>query len=187
MPAFAICSDEMLWARFKGAVFSYQKERVLIAMATPSELPYVSGTCPFRFDKDGHHRFLAHVSAYRRSHVKVTQDTLCKIQALGLLTPSAIIGSNGCATGKFEKFFVPIHSLLLLTVPSNFTMLSVKAHTKVREGCKRVRLPNFLVALPSGSKSINAYTPFTAQPNSSWRTLNVSIFKFFTWGRSIFH
>jgi hypothetical protein len=76
MPVFAICNDETLWARFKDAVFSYQKERVRIAMATPSELPYVSGSSPFRFDKDGHHRFLAHVSAYRRSHVMVNEDTL---------------------------------------------------------------------------------------------------------------
>jgi hypothetical protein len=105
MPTLAVCSDEIVWARFTDAVFSYQKERVRIATATPSPLPYVSGAHPFRFDKDGHHRFLVHVSAYRRSHVKVTQDTLSKMQALGLLTPSAIIQSNGYATGKLNDPF----------------------------------------------------------------------------------
>jgi len=62
---------------------------------------YVSGSRPFRFNKDAHHRFLAHVMAYKRSHVKVTQDDLTRIQALGLLNSSAIIQNNGCAVGEF--------------------------------------------------------------------------------------
>jgi hypothetical protein len=62
---------------------------------------------------------------------------------------------------------------MCLTVP-NSTTSSFKT-LKVRKGCQRVRLPNFLVALPSGSKSINAYTPITAQPNPSWRATNVII------------
>lgn len=65
MPTFTVCTDDTVWARFYATVFSYQMERVRIATAVPSELPYVSGHRPFRFDKDGHHRFLAHVSAYR--------------------------------------------------------------------------------------------------------------------------
>jgi len=106
MSTFDICRDETVWARFKAAVFSYQKERIQLATATPSKLPYVSGPLPFRFDKDGHHRFLAHVSTYRRTHVKVTQERLSKIQALGLLIPSAIIQSNGVATGMFNIFIL---------------------------------------------------------------------------------
>ena len=97
MPAFAVCSDDKVWARFKTAVFGYQKERVEIA----NTLPYVSGPRPFRFNKDSHGRFLVHVSSYRRSHVKVNQDTLTKIQSLGLLNSGAIIQNNGIATGEF--------------------------------------------------------------------------------------
>jgi hypothetical protein len=106
MSTFDVCRDETVWTRFKAAVFSYQKERIWIATASPSKLPYVSGPLPFRFDKDGHHRFLAHVSTYRRSHVKVTQETLSKIQALGLLNPSAVIQSNGGAKGTIHNFIL---------------------------------------------------------------------------------
>ena len=62
---------------------------------------YASSSRPFLFKKDAHHCFLAHVIAYRRSHVKVTQDNLTRIQALGLLNPCAIIQNNGTAVGKF--------------------------------------------------------------------------------------
>ena len=90
MPAFTVCSDDTVWARFSAAVFSYQKERIRITTERP-----------FRFNKDTHHRFLAHVIAYRRSHIKVTQDNLTRIQALELLNPCAIIQNNGSAVGKF--------------------------------------------------------------------------------------
>ena len=101
MPAFAVCHDDTVWARFSAAVFSYQKERIRIISAVPSKLAYVSGSRPFQFNKDAHHHFLAHVMAYKRSHVKVTQDDLTRIQALGLLNSSAIIQNNGCAVGEF--------------------------------------------------------------------------------------
>ena len=100
MPAFAVCTDETVWARFSSTVFSYQKERVKIATAVPAQLPYVSGPRPFRFNKDGHHRFLKHVSSYRRTHVKVNQDTLIKIKAMGLLNPCAVIQNDGSAIGE---------------------------------------------------------------------------------------
>ena len=101
MPAFEVCSDNTVWARFSAAVFSYQEERIKIITAVPSKLAYVSGSRPFRFNKDAHHRFLAHVIAYRRSHVKVTQENLRRIQALGLLNSCAIIQNNGSAVGEF--------------------------------------------------------------------------------------
>jgi hypothetical protein len=47
---------------------------------------------------------------------------------------------------------------------------SASSAINVRAGCKRVKLPNFLVALPSGSKTIKMYTPFTAKPHPSWKT-----------------
>ena len=99
MPVVAVCTDDTVWARFSTAVFSYQKERVRIA--TASQLPYVSGPRSFRFDKDGHHRFLKHVSSYRRTQVKVNQDTLTKIDTLGLLNPCAVIQNDGSAVGQF--------------------------------------------------------------------------------------
>jgi hypothetical protein len=114
MPAFAVCSDDTVWARFCATVFSYQKERIRIATAVPAELPYVSGPRPFRFNKDGHHRFLAHVTAYKRSHVKVNQDTLTKIQALGLLNPSAIIQINGSAVGEYPFLICMLKELNIL-------------------------------------------------------------------------
>ncbi len=101
MSAFAVCNDDTVWARFSASVFSYQGERIRIISAAPSKLAFVSGSRPFRFNKDAHHRFLAHVIDYRRSHVKVTQDNLTRIQALGLLNSSAIIQNNGSAVGEF--------------------------------------------------------------------------------------
>jgi hypothetical protein len=112
MPTFAVCSDETVWVRFKETVFSYQKERIRIALAVPAVLPYVSGYRPFRFDKYGHHRFLAHVSAYRRSHVKVTQETLMKIKALGLLNPLAVLDSSGRGIGEFHYLISKLECLI---------------------------------------------------------------------------
>ena len=105
MPSFVVCGNDTVWARFSVAVFSYQKERIGIVTAVPSRLAYVSGSRPFRFNKDAHHRFLALVIAYRRLHVKVTKDTLTKIQELGLLNSCAIIQDDGSAIGEFTFSF----------------------------------------------------------------------------------
>jgi len=107
MPAFAVCSDNTVWARFSASAFSYQKERIEIMTAVPSKLTYASVSRPFRFNKDAHHHFLAHVKAYRRSHIKVTQDTL------GLLNPCAIIQNNGSAVGQFTFFHLILRELIL--------------------------------------------------------------------------
>lgn len=173
MPTWAVCRDDEVWARFYAAVFSYQKERVRIATAVPSELPYVSGQRPFRFDKDGHGRFLVHVAAYRRTHVKVNQDTLSKMQELCLLDASAVIQNNGRAVGEFNNFIFKLSRLRSHFKVSNDSAtlaLTSRSSINVRAGCKRVKLPNFLVALPSGSKTLNMYTPFMAKPHPSWKT-----------------
>jgi hypothetical protein len=174
MPAFAVCSDDIVWARFSAAVFSYKKERIGIISAVPSKLAYVSGPRPFRFNKDAHHRFLAHVIAYRRSHVKVTQDNLTRIQALGLLNTSAIIQNNGSAVGGFAlQVLIDIErTYILVEVPDSVP--SSTPERNVRAGYQRIKLPNYLVTLSSGSKPINAYTPFTARPHPSWPTISVS-------------
>ena len=102
-PTVVVCRNDVVWGRFYAAVFSYQQERIRIVTAVPSELRYVSGQRPFRFNKDAHHRFLAHVSAYRRTHVKVKQEALAKMQELGLLDPRAVIQDDGIAVGELDK------------------------------------------------------------------------------------
>ncbi len=54
--------------------------------------------------------------------------------------------------------------------------LTSNSEHNVRAGYQRLKLPNYLVALPSGSKTVNVYTPFTAQPHPSWPTKGVSTF-----------
>jgi hypothetical protein len=105
MPTVSVCSGEDIWKRFKDKVISYQKERVSIALTTRTSLmlPYVSNDRPFRFDIKGHNLFLSHVSAYRRSHVKVDQEELDKMQALGLLNPLAILQDDGRAIASGES------------------------------------------------------------------------------------
>ena len=113
MPAASVCSDEDLWKRFKDKVISYQKERVSIALATRSSmmLPYVSSERPFQFNIKGHNIFLSHVLAYRRSYVKVNQEELYKMQALGLLNPLAILQDDGHAVGE-SLFFILLLGLM---------------------------------------------------------------------------
>jgi hypothetical protein len=55
-------------------------------------------------------------------------------------------------------------------------VLTSKSEHKVRDGYNRSKLRNYVVALPSGSKTINVYTPFTAQPHPLWQTIGVSVF-----------
>jgi hypothetical protein len=175
MPAFAVCSDDPVWARFKTAVFGYQKERVEIVMT----LPYVSGPRPFRFNKDSHGRFLVHVFSYRRSHVKVNQDTLTKIQSLGLLDPGAMIQNNGIAKGEFGYLsltFVQSQRMVFAVPDNSNSTVTLPSVPKVRTACKRVKLPNFVVGLPAGSMTVNVYTPFTALPHASWQATMVSYF-----------
>jgi len=95
MPVVAVCSDPEIWSRFETTVFEYQRKRIELATCHPSCLPYVSGTDPFRFNVDGHNRFLKHVSAYRRSYVRVGSCELDRMNRLNLLNPEAIIQNNG--------------------------------------------------------------------------------------------
>ena len=106
MPTASLCRDEDIWKRFRDKVISYQKERVSIALETRTStmLPYISSERPFQFNMKGHNIFLSHVKAYRRSHVKVNQEDLYKMQALGLLNPLSILQDNGHAVG--ELFFI---------------------------------------------------------------------------------
>jgi UDP-3-O-acyl-N-acetylglucosamine deacetylase len=109
MPTASICSDEVLWKRFKDTVISYQRERICIATTTRAStmLPYISNPRPFRFNVDGHNRFLSHVSAYRRSHVKVNREELDKMRSFGLLNPLAILQDDGHAVGKsLSHYFI---------------------------------------------------------------------------------
>ena len=101
MPAYAICCDSELWTRFEKTIFDYQKKRLELATARPVVLPYVSGIHPFRFNVDGHNRFLAHVLGYKRSHVKVDKSLLEQMLAMNLLNPSAIIQNNGIGRSKY--------------------------------------------------------------------------------------
>ena len=108
MPTASVCGGEDIWKRFKDKIISYQKERVSIALTTRSSamLPYVSSDRPFRFNIKGHNSFLSNVSAYRRSYVKVNQEELYKMQALGLLNPLAILQDDGHAIGELLLFLM---------------------------------------------------------------------------------
>ena len=68
-------------------------------------LPYTSSERPFRFNTKGHNIFLSHVCAYRRSHVKVNQERLYEMQALGLLNPLAVLKDDGHTVGEFWSYY----------------------------------------------------------------------------------
>lgn len=101
MPTLAVCQDPNVWHRFKTAVFDYQDIRLGLVNSKPIILPYVSGRRPFRFNRDGHNKFLRHVSTYRRQFVKVERDTLSKINELNLLDFNATLLDNGTASGMY--------------------------------------------------------------------------------------
>jgi hypothetical protein len=98
MPTWAVCEDPSTWERFKTTIFEYQDTRLALVNSQPSILPYVSGRRPFHFNKDGHNRFLIHVSTYRRQFVRVHKDELAKINEFNLLNPSATLQNDGRAT-----------------------------------------------------------------------------------------
>ena len=100
MPTYAVCKDPDVWHRFKTAVFEYQDIRLGLVRSKPLILPYISSLRPFRFNRDGHNKFLRHVSTYRRQSVKVEHDTLAKINELNLLDPNATLQDNGTALRK---------------------------------------------------------------------------------------
>jgi hypothetical protein len=104
MFTYAVCKDPDVWHRFKTAVFEYQDIRLGLVRSKPLILPYVSSRRPFRFNRDGHNRFLRHVSTYRRQSVKVERDTLAKINELNLLDFNAALQDNGTALRKHSYF-----------------------------------------------------------------------------------
>jgi len=118
IPTSAVCEDAQLWIRFKTAVFEYQEIRLALINSTPSILPFVSGRRPFRFNKDGHNRFLTHVSTYRHWYVKVNEDQLKLINEYNLLNPNAIFQNNGKAVGKYA-LIVLCCVRLILSLPSS--------------------------------------------------------------------
>jgi hypothetical protein len=99
MPTFAVCKDPDVWHRFKTAAFDYQDIHWGLVNSKPIILPYVSGCRPFRFNQDGHNKFLRHVSTYRRQFVKVERDTLAKINEFNLLDFKGTLQDNGTALG----------------------------------------------------------------------------------------
>jgi hypothetical protein len=101
MPTWAVCKNLEVWERFKTTVFAYQDIRFALVNSKPSILPYVSSRRPFFFNKDGHNRFLNHVSTYRREFVHVHKDDLAKINEFNLLNPCATLQNDGRATGKY--------------------------------------------------------------------------------------
>jgi hypothetical protein len=101
MSTFAVCQDPDVWQRFQKAVFDYQDIRWSLVHSKPLILPYISGLRPFRFNRDGHNKFLTHVSTYRRQFVKVDRDTLAKINNLNLLDFNATLQEDGTAPGIY--------------------------------------------------------------------------------------
>lgn len=94
---------------FLTAMIDYQADRLRLVDKS-SRLPYVSGAQPFYMNRDGHSRFLRHVSCYRRKYVDVDSSSLDLYHSLGLLNPDATIQNNGTATGIY------IHFLFVLAV-----------------------------------------------------------------------
>jgi hypothetical protein len=101
MPMFAVCHDPDIWHQFKTVLFDYQDIRLELVKSKPIILPYVSGSRSFHFNRDGHNRFLRHVSTYRRQSVKVDRDTLAEINELNLLDSNATLQDNGSALGMY--------------------------------------------------------------------------------------
>jgi hypothetical protein len=99
MPTSAVCRDPGVWDRFKTAVFDYQDIRLSLVNSKPVILPYISGRQPFRFNRDGHNKFLRHVSTYRRQFEKVDREMLAKINNFNLLDFEATLEDNGIASG----------------------------------------------------------------------------------------
>lgn len=95
MSTHAVCENEGIWARFKRAVLDYQDTRICIVTTSPSILPYVSGYRPFRFNPNGHSKFLKYVSTYRRRYVKVDREQLKLINDLNLLNRNDELQADG--------------------------------------------------------------------------------------------
>ncbi|KAJ7439172.1 hypothetical protein B0H11DRAFT_2205856 [Mycena galericulata] len=154
MRSVDVCGHEEVWSRFVSAIIDYDKSRMDLALPS-SSLPFVSGDSPFRMNTDGHNRYLYHISCYRRSHVILDAARLEAAHKLGLFLPNAIIQPNGIAR-----------------VPSNSPETEPTVKTQLRADRRQatVKIPNFVVTILGGKKSLVTYSPFTARPGLNWRT-----------------
>ncbi|KAJ7478782.1 hypothetical protein B0H11DRAFT_2423767 [Mycena galericulata] len=154
MRSVDVCGHEEVWSRFVSAIIDYDKSRMDLALPS-SSLPFVSGDSPFRMNTDGHNGYLYHISCYRRSHVILDAARLEAAHKLGLFLPNAIIQPNGIAR-----------------VPSNSPETEPTVKTQLRADRRQatVKIPNFVVTILGGKKSLVTYSPFTARPGLNWRT-----------------
>ncbi|KAJ7467278.1 hypothetical protein B0H11DRAFT_2197385 [Mycena galericulata] len=158
MRSVDVCGHEEVWSRFVSAIIDYDKSRMDLALPS-SSLPFVSGDSPFRMNTDGYNGYLYHISCYRRSHVILDAARLEAAHKLGLFLPNAIIQPNGIAR-----------------VPSNSPETEPTVKTQLRaDRCQAtVKIPNFVVTILGGKKSLVTYSPFTARPGLNWRTAQCS-------------
>ncbi|KAJ7660424.1 hypothetical protein B0H17DRAFT_1185359 [Mycena rosella] len=150
MPTTYVCRDDHVWGCFRQAVIDYDKHRMDLLL--PSRLPYVSGPRPFCMNADGHRRYLACISTYRRT-CHTAGSALFAAHKNSLFLPGAYIKPDGKAL-----------------VPSGVVQCFPSAPTKLHEDCSqtRVRIPNYAITLPGGKKGIVTFIPFTAQPGLDW-------------------
>lgn len=125
MPAFYVCDNDNLWTEFVEAVIKYHQGRMYLAREG-SDLPHVSGACPFFMNVRAHARYLASVGPYRRKVVCFDEAGLQRAHERGLFTPNTIIQPDGRAVGECVVHLCSAFSDMLQSLqgPSPLRLLS---------------------------------------------------------------
>ncbi|KAJ7017454.1 hypothetical protein C8F04DRAFT_1156071, partial [Mycena alexandri] len=152
MPAVYVCAHPETWSRFLATLIEYDADRATL-VRPKKPLPYISGPRPFRFNADGHRKYLNRIYSYRRSEVILTAEDLVTSHDLGLFLSDASIDPDGRARAAGSS-------------PSSIPMT-------LRTGRKTLHIPNFAIKWRKGNTKYVTYSPFTARRQRTGRKRSV--------------
>ncbi|KZP06971.1 hypothetical protein FIBSPDRAFT_902401 [Athelia psychrophila] len=170
-------ADMLFQALIHPAVIQYRQDQH--TLINHPRLPLLSSAYPFIFRESAH-----------RYHVPVTQQTLDILHQMQLVDPDAQIQPDGTAIVNPESLSMSIITPRPLPIPtrtratttepksyctrqsrtSTIPATTTTNHPPPKADAK-VYLPNYKLCIPrteTGDKTMNIYTPFTAQRDTDW-------------------
>lgn len=166
MPAVYVCVHPETWSRFLATLIEYDADRATL-VRPKKPLPYISGPRPFRFNADGHRKYLNRIYSYRRSEVILTAEDLVTSHDLGLFLSDASIDPDGRARGPSFRFLCSRISAHDISTAAGSSPSSIPM--TLRTGRKTLHIPNFAIKWRKGNTKYVTYSPFTARPAANWQ------------------
>ncbi|KAJ7234501.1 hypothetical protein B0H12DRAFT_1142729 [Mycena haematopus] len=153
MPTKQVCCSDIIWARFFKVVIEYEATRLALA-SEGSHLPHLSSSNPVKFNKDGHKRYMKHISTYRRAVVRFSGQLVQEAEALGLFNPNATVQANGFAVEDGQQSIFR----------SDHHPATVNTSLRTDRNQQSRRITNYVVAIEGQV----LYTPFIAKGGADW-------------------